>query len=177
MAKIKVFNQKDLEKISKLRLQVENNSKELDQVVDSIIKDYCEELDNQVMDIDECVRDDENPPLAEDLDYFIMNLSTLIYFASSKLEGLGLRDDISKAIWKETYNSVRDGLERGTIDDKNSKAELEAQYEQIVNICYNRAWRMLKAKVENAQELLASLKKVISRRMQEIELTKLGGNN
>ena len=35
---------------------------------------------------------------------------------------------------------------------------------------------MCKAKVENAQELLSSVKKVLSRRIQEMELTRIGGS-
>lgn len=35
---------------------------------------------------------------------------------------------------------------------------------------------MYKAKVENAQELLGSVKKVLSRRMSEMELTRIGGS-
>ena len=84
--------------------------------------------------------------------------------------------DISKAIYKEVYNTNRDSI-KGTVADKNSLAELASQQEYLTNICYSRAYKIMKAKVENAQELLASCKKVLSHRMQEMELTKLGGNS
>ena len=84
-------------------------------------------------------------------------------------------DDISRAIWKEMYHTKRTMLESGTIADKDSQAELASQQEQLTNICYSRAYKIVKSKVENAQELLTSCKKVLSHRMQEMELTKIGG--
>jgi hypothetical protein len=104
-----------------------------------------------------------------------MNLSTLIYFAGGMCEQLGIRDDISKAVYKEVYNDARSSLSEGTIADKDSIAELQAQQEQITSVCYNRAYRIVKAKIDAAQELLASCKKVLSRRVQELELTRMVG--
>ena len=104
-----------------------------------------------------------------------MNLGTLIYFAGSMCEKLGIRDDIAKAVYKETYNNTRDGITKGTVQDKNTLAELASQQEQLVSVCYTRAYKIVKSKVDNAQELLTGIKKVISRRMQEQQLTQING--
>lgn len=165
-----IYDNLDKQKFSKIKLHVEDNSVIMDDVVMDIIKPYTKDLDNYVLFIKECLKDGENPPSDSELDDFCMNLSTYIYFAGGMCEQLGIRDDISKAIYKETYNTVRDNA-GGTIADKNSTAELESQHEQLVNVCYNRAYKIVKAKVENAQELLSSCKKVLSRRMQEYNLT------
>ena len=159
-----------------IQLHVENNSKTIDSIVDEIIQPYCKDLDNYILFIKDCLKDGENPPTDSELDDFCMNLSTYIYFAGGMCEQLGIRDDISKAVWKETYHSSRASLEKGTVADKDSLAELNSQQEQLTNICYNRAYKIMKSKVENAQELLQSCKKVLSRRMQETELTRLGGS-
>lgn len=158
-----------------IQLHVENNSKTIDSIVDEIIQPYCKDLDNYVLFIKDCLKDGENPPTDGELDDFCLNLSTYIYFAGGMCEQLGIRDDISKAVWKETYHSSRAGLDKGTVADKDSLAELNSQQEQLTNICYNRAYKIMKSKVENAQELLQSCKKVLSRRMQETELTRIGG--
>ena len=158
-----------------IQLHVENNSKTIDSIVDEIIQPYCKDLDNYILFIKDCLKDGENPPTDSELDDFCMNLSTYIYFAGGMCEQLGIRDDISKAVWKETYHSSRASLEKGTVADKDSLAELNSQQEQLTNICYNRAYKIMKSKVENAQELLQSCKKVLSRRMQETELTRIGG--
>ena len=159
-----------MSKIEEIKNRVEENSKTLDAIVDSIIENYCKDLDRYVSFIKNCLMDGTNPPTDYELEDFCMNLSTLIYFASGACEHLGIRDDISKEVYKETYNQKRDEI-KGTISDKDSYAELNSQEEQVINICYSRAYKIIKNKVDNAQELLASCKKVLSRRIQELSMS------
>ena len=159
--------------VSTIKNKVEKASVNVDEIVDGIIKPYCKDLDKYVRFIAECLRDGEKPPTTAELEDFCLNLSTDIYFASGMCEQLGVRDDISKAIWKEMYNTARDNNATGTVADKNTQAELQSQHEQLVNVCYSRAYKTMKAKVDAAQELLSSCKKVLSHRMQEEQLTHL----
>ena len=154
---------------------VEANSKTIEDIVNSIIKPYSEDLDRYVLFIKDCLKDGEHPPTDEELDDFCLNLSTLIYFAGGMCEYLGIKDDISKALYKEMYHESRAKLEKGTVADKDSLAELASQKESLINVCYNRAFKLMKSKVENAQELLSSCKKVLSRRIQEYNLTQQTG--
>ena len=159
------------DKLKQVQNTVENHSDNLMEIVNGVIEPYCKDLDRYIQFIRDCLKDGENPPTNDELDDFCMNLSTLIYFAGGMCEQLGIKDDISKSVYKEVYHSNRSGLSDGTVADKDSLAELASQTEQITNICYNRAYRIMKSKVENAQELLGSVKKVITRRCQEYELT------
>lgn len=170
-----VYDNLKLDQIDKIKLHVENNSATVDDIVNGIITPYCKDLDAYVKFIAECLKDGNNPPTTSELEDFCMNLATYIYFACGLCEQLGIRDDISKAVWREMYNTARDNTTGGTVADKNSQAELLSQQEQLTNICYSRAYKTMKAKVDAAQELLASCKKVLSHRMQEIELTHIGG--
>lgn len=156
--------------------KIEKHSKTIDKLVEDVITPYCKDLDKYVSFIRNCLKDGENPPTDAELDDFVLNLSTYIYWASGACEQLGVRDDISKTIYKETYNTKRKSLHGGTVADKDSIAELESMQEQITNIVYNRAYKIMKNKVENAQELLSSCKKVLSHRLSEMELTRIGGN-
>lgn len=165
----------DRNAVGGIQSRVENHSEVLSNIVNEIIEPYCKDLDRYVMFIKECLHDGEMPPTNDELDDFCMNLSTLIYFAGGMCEQLGIRDDISKAVYKEVYNNARSSLSDGTVADKDSIAELQAQQEQITSVCYNRAYRIVKAKIDAAQELLASCKKVLTRRCQEFELTHLQG--
>ena len=167
------IRQKEMKKIQE---SVESDFTQLNQIISSIIEPYCKDLDNYIGFIKECLRNGEEPPTNEELEDFCMNLSTYIYFAGGMCEQLGIKDDISKAIWKEVYNTHRDNEAKGTVADKNSIAELASQQEYLTNVCYNRAYRIMKSKVENAQELLQSCKKVLSHRLVEMELTIIGGN-
>lgn len=170
-----IYDNLDLPKLNQIKLRVEDNSKVLSDIVDDIIHPYCKDLDNYVEFVKDCLKNGERPASNRELEDFCMNLSTYIYYASGVVETLGIRDDISKAIWKEMYHSTRNNTTGGTVADKDSIAELSSQQEQLTNICYNRAYRIMKAKVDSAEELLQSAKKVLSHRMQEMELTKLGG--
>lgn len=162
-------------KLTTIRNQVETTSLTIEQIVDEIIQPYCKDLDKYILFIKDCLKDGENPPTTEELDDFCLNLSTYIYFASGMCEQLGIRDDMAKAIYKEMYHSSRASLDKGTVADKDSLAELNSQEEFIISASYTRAYKTMKAKVENAQELLSSCKKVLSRRMVEMELTRIGG--
>lgn len=164
----------DMGKINKIIDNIETNSQSMDAIVDEIILPYVKDLDECVEYIDSRLCEKDNPPTDAELEKFCLNLSSLIYFAGGLCERLGIRDGIAKAVYKETYNTSRDTA-KGTVQDKNSLAELASQHEQLVSIAYNSAYRVVKSKVDNAQELLSSCKKAISRRMQEISLTNLSG--
>ena len=166
----------ELDEIHDIRGDVEGKSSVIDEIVDSIIQPYCKDLDKYVGFIKDCLKDGENPPTTEELDDFCLNLSTYIYFAGGMTEHLGIRDDIAKAVYKEIYHTARANQDKGTVADKDSIAELASQEEYIVSSSYTRAYKMMKSKVENAQELLASVKKVLSRRIQEMELSRMGGS-
>lgn len=159
------------EQIDKIKTRVEDNSKQIDEIVDGIIQPYCKDLDMYVSFIASCLKAGQNPPTNQELEDFCMNLSTYIYFAGGMQENLGIRDDIAKAVYKEVYNASRASLDKGTVADKDSLAVLQSQEEAIISSAYSRAYKKMKAKVESAQELLQSCKKVLSRRMQETELT------
>lgn len=174
MAKINLYDDIKLDKVKDIQLHVESNSKVINDIVDSIIKPYSKDLDNYVEFIKECLADGQKPPTDAELDDFCMNLSTYIYFAGGMVEQLGIRDDIAKAVYKETYHTARTEQDKGTVADKDSVAELNSQQELLTSICYTRAWKTMKSKVENAQELLQSCKKVLTRRMTEAELTRIG---
>ena len=155
-----------------VRKRVEKNSAVLTDIVNEITEPYSKDLDNYVKFISRVLADGTNPPTDEELEDMCLNLSTKIYFLSGACEQLGLKDDMSKAIKNEIYNMKRDEIS-GTIADKDAYAELESQQEQITNVCYSRAYKTIKAKLENAQELLQSVKKVMSRRITELELSKV----
>ena len=156
--------------------KVEENSVEIDKTVYDIIERYSGELDEYMQFVRGILRNDEQPPTDAELDDFALNLSTMIYFTSVGAEQMGIREDISHSVYKEAYNMARSMQKSGTVADKNVQAELDAQTERIINIVYSKAYKILKAKVDSAQEVLSSVKKVMSRRMNEYELSRMQTN-
>ena len=165
----------DIQNLELIKGRVETNSTELDKIVNEIIKPYVRDLDEYVLFIKECLRDGQKPPTTVELEDFCMNLSTYIYFAGGLCEQLGIRDDIAKAVYKEVYNTNRNAQSSGTVADKDTLAALASQEEALISSAYTRAYKTVKSKVENAQELLGSCKKVLSHRMQEEELSSFNG--
>lgn len=169
------FDNLDSDKIGEVITKVNMDSLKLEEIVCEIITPYCQDLDKYINFISSILKDGQNPPTAEELDDFCLNLSVYLYYASAMQEQLGIRDDISRAIYKEMYNSYRQSQDKGTVADKDTLAELASQHEYITSVCYKRAYSTMKAKVSAGQELLSSCKKIISRRMSEQELTRIGG--
>lgn len=169
-----IYDSTVLEKIGQIKLRVEENAQVIDRLVEEIITPYTKDLDAYVDFVRSCLKDGEHPLTDSELEDISNNMATYIYYASGMCEQLGVRDDISKALYKETYNNARLDLDKGTVDDKNTIAESKSQQEQLVSICYNRAYRTLKAKVDAAQELLGSVKKVLTKRISDQSLTRMG---
>lgn len=171
-----VYENTKTEEIENICNKVDLNSAQIEEIVNGIIEPYCKDLDKYVDFIKGILADGEHPATAQELDDFCMNLSVYIYYASGMQEQLGIKDDIAKAVYKEMYHSARDSVDKGTVADKDSLAELASQQEYLTSVCYKRAYSIVKAKVSAAQEILSSVKKIISRRMSEQELTRIGGN-
>jgi hypothetical protein len=169
------YDNLDKSKIEEIRNRVNISSEKLEEIVNEIVNPYTSDLDRYVDFIREVLRDGENPPTAQELDDFCLNLPVYLYYASGMQEQLGIRDDISRALYKEIYNSHRQSQEKGTVADKDAIAELASQQEYLTSICYKRAYSIVKAKVSAGQELLSSCKKIITRRISENELTNIGG--
>lgn len=164
-----------MDKLDDIRSKVNLDASKIEEIVQDIINPYCSELDKYVDFIKSILKDGENPPTSMELDDFCMNLSVYIYYAGGMQEYLGIKDDIARAIYKEMYHTSRDNIEKGTVADKDSLAELASQQEALISMAYKRAYGIMKMKVAAAQEILGSIKKIISRRMAESELTRIGG--
>ena len=162
------------EDITDIMQRVQINSKTIEEVVENIIYPYCKDMDECVTMISNMLEEKGSSGVADtELDEACVKLSTYIYFAGDKCEQLGIREDIAKEIYKETYNNGRKSGQ-GTVADKNSHADAVSAKEHLVNICYSRAYKIMKNKLEYAQEVLLSCKKIISRRMQELKVTGSG---
>lgn len=170
MSKLDRLTLNDINNISN---DVQFNSSYIDDIVDSITGPFMNDLDDYVKKIQKRLQDKNNPPADSELDDFCLNLSTLIYFAGEGMERIGIRDGVAKTTYKEAYNTYRLTYRKGTAVDKTNAAELKSLKENIVSIAYTSAYKSAKSKVENAMEILASIKKVISRRQDEAKLSNM----
>ena len=100
------------EKLNELQNNVNQNSEQLDKIVDDIIQPYCKSLDEYVQFISDCLANGEIPPTDGELEDYCINLSTRIYFAGGLCERLGIRDDIAKAVYKRCIIQVAPVLKK-----------------------------------------------------------------
>lgn len=157
--------------IKEIQDKVEENSEIINSIVDSIVSNYCGQLDDYMKFVRSVVSDTTNPPSDIELDDFTLNIPVLLYFTGEAQEALGIKEDIAKAIKMEIYNDSYSNA-TGTVADKTAKAELTTQAEFIAQTAYSRAYKKVKLRMELATETLQSVKKVVSRRMSEYEITR-----
>ncbi len=164
------FQREDFEEVSML---VEEHSKTITDIVCTIVDKYTKDLDSFVERVKNGLEDKEKPLTTNELSNICVRLATYIYFASAMTEQLGIKDDISRALYKEVYNNNRNLLDKGTVADKNTQAELSSQKEYLVNVIYSRSFRIVREKVDSAQELMSSCKKVLTLRISEQNLSRV----
>lgn len=160
--------------IEPIQDRIEDNSVLIDEIVNKLVADYCQPLDDYVHQIQSIISDPQNPVTDEELDDFVMNLPVFLYFAGESQEVLGVREDVAKAIRAELYNSTFDRSE-GTVAAKTAVAELACQSETVIQIAYSRAYKKVKLRMEAGNELLQSIKKVVTRRTEVYKLSGVDG--
>ena len=155
--------------------KVDNTALVVKEISDKLVKEYCEDLDIVISDIKSCILTGIDDKLLEN---FIIELANTLYFTGSAQEDLGIKEDTCKAIRAEIYNKTYEDS-KGTVAQKNALSELATQQETIVLNIYSRAYKKVKLRMEAGYEMLNSLKKVMNKRISEMELSNsryIGGN-
>lgn len=107
----------------------------------------------------------------KELEKLIIRLPILIYELNNVLMKVGIKEDLSKIIKQTNYNEAF-VVQEGTIADKKSGAELAIKEEMLLETTWKRSVKIISQKMDIAQELLSSVKKILSKRMEEISLIK-----
>lgn len=148
---------------------VDNISNTIRRISDGLVKKYCSDLDN-FMQITRDIITRNDAITDVQLEQAILELANILYFTGSAQEDLGIKEDTCKAIRQEVYLKARDNG-KGTVADKTARAELAAQSETLTLAIYSRTYKKVKLKVEAGYEMLNSLKKIMNRRISELELS------
>ena len=160
----------DMEKVHKNNERVESLTAVVREMVKGIVDEVCADLDKYMVQIDEILCDKDSPVSDDELEDFTLNLPSLLYLVSSRREALKVKEDVAKAVYKDVYNRVREKAQ-GTVADKDTAADLAAQSEAITVIVLQRAGSTIKTREEAAWEMLNSVKKVLTRRTEEMRLS------
>lgn len=157
--------------ISDVMDKVNNISKDVVEISNNLVAEYCRDLDNWMTTIDNDLRKNNSTSIPNDvIEDYILNLASILYFTGSAQEDLGVKEDICKSIRADIYNKVRENA-TGTVADKDTAATLASQTETITLAIYSRAYKKVKLRMEAGQEMLNSLKKIMNRRVAELDLS------
>ena len=156
--------------IDEVMKNVDNISDTIQEISDKLIKKYCDPLDVEMSVIRLELK--ENNSLTDDtLEKHILELANILYFTGSAQEDLGIKEDACKAIRQEVYSKAREQATGKTVADKTAQAELIAQAETMTLAIYSRSYKKVKLRMDAGYEMLNSLKKVMNKRITEMELS------
>lgn len=165
----------DKNKMASLMSETETNVAYFDEIINGTVSTYTAKLDEIMTEVyDDLVEQTDIP--VEIIERHFIKLTNVVYFIGSTMESLGIRDDISEAMYKEVYNKEYLNQQNIERDKKLTQATLQALaenkglYENTLNMIYQRAYKIMKFKIESANEMIRTLSKVMSRRMQENQL-------
>lgn len=163
-------NAVDLEKVKANNDRVENLTAVVRDMVRTLVNEACKDLDDYMTLIDSMLKDKDHPLSDPELEDITLNLPSLLYLTGTRREALKIKEDVARAVHKEVYNRVREKAE-GTVADKDTAADLASQSEAISVIVLQRTVTTIKSREEAAWEMLNSVKKVLTRRIAELELS------
>jgi hypothetical protein len=155
--------------LNKARTKVEINSRAIDNLCKDLAKSYSQDLDDLMQKVKELLRCDDEIT-TEEFETIALKLPTLLYFTASCAEFMGIRMDVAKAYEKEKFANTYINLSSGTVKEKEYIATDATQAEFIVTVVATRTYKQLQQKIEAGYELLAAVKKALTRRMQTYQI-------
>lgn len=174
----------DVDKVKQLMGDTAENVEYFNTTTISTANEYTKPLDVLMQKLYKILIVPQDTPTA-DLENYFLELTNLLYFMGERLEKLGVFSDMSKASAKEVYNKaylnnqIKDTEKRNrtTVAENQAVAEQEAQYEFVVNAIYEHAYKIVKYKIDAGYEMVNTLKKIITHRIQEESLSQFQPKN
>ena len=157
--------------MDKLSLRMSNTdtiSEQMQIYVDEIVDRWTSDLDIVMKSTSEHI----NMGFIDDstLQNIVLTLANTLYFSLEGLEKVGIKEDVCRHIREEVFIDARK-VASGTVKDRDGEALLACTNEDMITIIYSRAYKTIKQKVDAGYEMLNSIKKVMSKRMTEDELS------
>ena len=113
----------------------------------------------------------------EQLDRGILRLPIYLYDLNEIVHRLEVRKGISNEAAKLAECDAFLQLKEGAVVRKEKEAFGLSRHERLMALVYKTACEKIKSKIESSLEILASMKKVQSRRTQDKSLTSLAGSS
>ena len=166
----------DTETLDSLMSETASNVEYVDNILSEVVTSYTDSLDTVMKkiynDIIIPLQSEQDIPITT-LEKYFLELSNVVYFVGAKVEKLNIYDAMSKIAYKEAYNKnyMNPLIDKAkpTVAELTAFAEDNSLYNQVTNEIYNKAYRLCKQKLDNANTMIATISKTISRRMNEMQ--------
>ena len=144
-----------------------------------LVEEYARELDDKVREVNDYIKrckkfnlDYDIPSLQE----YLMELASVLYFVSERVEKLGSLSDYAKLMmdskYSEEYIKKQGSNDAGTkysVPQLKSWAENQILEEKILNFVYSRAYKTLSAKVSQGETVRSSINKILSLKIENVK--------
>jgi hypothetical protein len=151
--------------------EVDLLSQDLQPVIDDLISEYLDPLDAVIEKSKELLELDPSGISTSDLQNLIVQIPLCLYYCQEGAESVKLKQGVSDLVRQDKYNSALLRAE-GTDIRRRAHAENEVQEPVAVKLIYQTALTSLNQKMYYAEELLKSLKKVLTLRISEYEISR-----
>lgn len=177
MSETTLLNSPDKELLDEIVETTEDTVSYYLSISEKLVKSYTEDFDELMSDLKEDLVDNEPTDII--LEKYVLELNNKLYFLGDKLESVGIRDDLSKMASREVFNNAylssreKDTERRNktTVAELTAIAEDTSRYQSVLNSIYSRVYKQIKLKMDAGYDMVNTLRKVISRRMQEASLS------
>ena len=153
-----------------------------------LVEEYSKDLDSKVNDVRNYLENIRKYDLDFDvlsLQKIVIDLSSTIYYTTSRLEQVNLLADMSKVSYKDKYNEAYTSKQgaakvdqrKYTADQLRALADQESIEEELIHFIYDHAAAVLKSKIDAANELLKAVSKSLSAQIQSMQTFQYGQRN
>lgn len=178
MANTTYLNNVNTDSVQSLMDSTTENVKYFNDTALTTAREYTKPLDVLMSKLYKIVVNPQNIE-THTLENYYLELTNTLYFMGEKLEQLGVFGDMSKAAAKEVYNKayldnqIKDSERKNktTVAENQAVAEESSKYESVVNSIYDHAYKITKYKIDAAYEMVGTLRKIITHRIQEESLS------
>ena len=158
---------------------IEEDSARFSSMAGEYAKKITKHIDTAMQEAYKALNDNTNTTVSvEYLEKLVLNLSSLLYFVSDKVEEINIRDDVATATAKDAYekaylNASAEKDDKGksirTVAENQSLASQSSKEEEILATIYERASKIVRSKVDAGNEMVATIRKIITLRIKQME--------
>lgn len=145
---------------------LDENYRIIDSISSSMLLNYTKDVDVIMDQLKKIIDNPQYPLTDEELERAILKLSSILYFLNNAYEQAGIRFDLAElerdASFREHYS-----ISKGTVQERQNYANSSIEKENISCLVYKRVYTGIKNRINAGTEMLSSLKKILSKRMND----------